>query len=410
MLRSVELFAGAGGLGMGLARAGFRHELVTDRDIHACETLRMNQALSHSAVEGWPIRECDVREVNYEPLGAGMDLVSGGPPCQPFSLGGKHHGHLDERDMFPEAIRAIRELAPKAFIFENVQGLRRPTFSRYLEYIRDQLTFPGLIAKEGKSWIDHAARLAQHHASSARFAGLSYRVDIGVLNAADFGVPQKRHRMIMVGLRSDLNVEWKFPKPTHSLDSLLWEQWVTGAYWDRHRIAKRNRPPMPSGAHRRVERCRGFDFPPPLQPWQTVRDALVGLADPEHSPTDCESIPNHRYQPGARPYPGHTGSGYDEPAKVLKAGDHGVPGGENMLARTDGTFRYFSVREAARLQTFPDDYLFPGSWTETMRQIGNAVPVTLAHVLGEALNSCIEYALSSLEIGKENKCVAGAAV
>ena len=395
---------------MGLACAGFRHELVTDWDIHACETLRINQALNHSAVEGWPIRECDVREVNYETLGTGMDLVSGGPPCQPFSLGGKHHGYLDERDMFPEAIRAIRELAPKAFIFENVQGLRRPTFSRYLEYIQDQLTFPDLIAKEGETWIDHAARLARHHASSVRLVGLSYRVAIGVLNAADFGVPQKRHRMIMVGLRSDLDVEWKFPKPTHSLDSLLREQWVTGAYWDRHRIAKSNRPSMPSGARRRVERGRGFDFPLPLQPWRTVRDALVGLADPEHSPADCESVPNHRHQPGARPYPGHTGSGYDEPAKVLKAGDHGVPGGENMLARTDGTFRYFSVREAARLQTFPDDYLFPGSWTETMRQIGNAVPVTLAHVLGEALSSCIEYAPSSLSIGTENQCVAGAAV
>ena len=410
MLRSVELFVGAGGLGMGLARAGFRHELVTDWDTHACETLRINKALNHPAIEGWPIHECDVREVQYEPLGAGMDLVSGGPPCQPFSLGGKHHGHMDERDMFPEAIRAIRELAPKAFVFENVQGLRRPAFSRYLEYIRDQLTFPELIAKEGESWIDHAKRLGQHHTSRVGLAGLSYRVTIGVLNAADFGVPQKRHRMIMVGLRSDLDVEWQFPKPTHSLDSLLWEQWVTGVYWERHRIAKRNRPPMPSGLHRRVERCRGFGFPLPLQPWQTVRDALFGLADPEYSPKDCESIPNHRYQPGARPYPGHTGSGYDQPAKVLKAGDHGVPGGENMLARADGTFRYFSVREAARLQTFPDDYLFPGSWTETMRQIGNAVPVTLAHVLGKGLNNCIEYASSSLTIGMENKRVAGAAV
>lgn len=96
------------------------------------------------------------------------------------------------------------------------------------------------------------------------------------------------------------------------------------------------------------------------------------------------------FNPGARSYTGHTGSPFDEPAKTLKAGDHGVPGGENMLARVDGSVRYFTVREAARLQTFPDDYLFRGAWTEAMRQLGNAVPVRLAETVARSVARTLE--------------------
>jgi DNA (cytosine-5)-methyltransferase 1 len=84
-------------------------------------------------------------------------------------------------------------------------------------------------------------------------------------------------------------------------------------------------------------------------------------------------------------YPGHTGSPLDQPAKTIKAGDHGVPGGENMLVNTDGSVRYFTARETARIQTFPDGYVFHGSWTETMRQLGNAVPVALARVVASSV-------------------------
>jgi DNA (cytosine-5)-methyltransferase 1 len=98
-------------------------------------------------------------------------------------------------------------------------------------------------------------------------------------------------------------------------------------------------------------------------------------------------IANHFINPGARSYPGHTGSALDEPAKTLKAGDHGVPGGENTLRLDDGQVRYLSVRECARLQTFPDDWVFQGSWTESMRQLGNAVPVALAQrVAGQLID------------------------
>ena len=102
-------------------------------------------------------------------------------------------------------------------------------------------------------------------------------------------------------------------------------------------------------------------------------------------PREAKAFSNHRFIPGARSYAGHTGSPLDEPAKTLKAGDHGVPGGENMLLKPNGTVRYFSLRESARLQGFPDDFTFPGSWTESMRQLGNAVPVTLAEVVGDSV-------------------------
>jgi DNA (cytosine-5)-methyltransferase 1 len=114
---------------------------------------------------------------------------------------------------------------------------------------------------------------------------------------------------------------------------------------------------------------------------------LAGLPDPQ-SPA-ASRFANHRFQPGARKYPGHTGSDADFAAKTLKAGDHGVPGGENMLAFPNGEVRYFTVRESARLQTFPDWYVFPTSWTESMRQIGNAVPVTLAKTIGSSVASTL---------------------
>jgi DNA (cytosine-5)-methyltransferase 1 len=124
-------------------------------------------------------------------------------------------------------------------------------------------------------------------------------------------------------------------------------------------------------------------------PWRTVRDAIGDLPDPEHEAGRAAEIANHRFQPGARAYPGHTGSPLDQPAKTLKAGVHGVPGGENMFFRPDGSLRYFTVRESARLQTFPDDFVFHGSWGETMRQLGNAVPVELAAIVARGVRESL---------------------
>jgi len=385
-MKSVELFAGAGGLAIGMAKAGFHHAAVIEWNSDACETFRENKRHHTHHVEEWPLHEGDVRGFDYRTLNGDVMVVSGGPPCQPFSMGGKHRGHMDERDMFPEAVRAVRELRPKAFIFENVKGLKRETFATYFEYIRLQLTYPGLHGREGEAWRDHCRRLEKHH--TARQASSEYNVVSELLNAANYGVPQRRERVFIVGFRSDLGVEWSFPRATHSEEALLRSKWIAGDYWDRHEVPKKRRPALERRRAARVERLKRADLiAEGRAPWLTVRDAISDLPDPERFPDNA--IPNHRHNPGARTYKGHTGSRLDQPAKTLKAGDHGVPGGENMLARADGSVRYFTVREAARLQTFPDDYIFRGVWTEAMRQLGNAVPVRLAEVVARSVASSL---------------------
>ena len=278
--------------------------------------------------------------------------------------------------MFTEAVRAVRTLEPRAFVFENVKGLTRTTFASYLEYIRLQLRHPDLTAKPKEPWLKHLARLEDHETSGSR-EGLHYNVVMRVLNAADYGVPQRRERIFIVGFRSDLTFDWHFPSETHSQDALLWSQWRSGEYWDLNRVAKKDRP---DGGRGKSQALR-LDSPPDKDAWVTVREAVSDLPDPEKQPRKAKAYHDHRFVPGARSYPGHTGSPLDEPAKTLKAGVHGVPGGENMLRRPDSSVRYFTVRESARLQTFPDDMVFHGSWTETMRQLGNAVPSDLAHAV-----------------------------
>jgi len=388
-LRSVELFAGAGGLALGVAMAGFRHEAVVEWDRDACGSLLYNQKLPGSLVRDWPIVNSDVRDFDYSRINADLDLLAAGVPCQPFSIGGKHRGPADERNMFPELVRAILALRPKAILLENVRGLTRPSFARYFGYIQLMVAYPEIGRRRGEEWSDHCARLERYHTKGKR-AGLFYRVVFRTLNAADYGVPQKRERVIVVAIRGDLGVEWSFPSATHSQDALLWDQYGTAEYWDRHAIAKRHRPTPSEEIAARLDRFR--DVLPSLapKPWRTVRDAIASLDSPQKSRGSSEPGLTHFEIPGARAYTGHTGSKWDEPAKTLKAGDHGVPGGENMVAFADGRVRYFTIRESARLQTFPDNYIFPGSWTESMRQIGNAVPVRLGEILATRVRTQLQ--------------------
>ena len=386
-MKSIELFAGAGGLGMGLHQAGFHPLKVVERDAYCCDTIRENQKRPGSMVADWALDQGDVRAVDFGAFEGRVDLISGGPPCQPFSMGGKHRAYDDARDMFPEAVRAVREAKPRAFVFENVKGLTRTSFQNYFEYIQLQMRHPEVTARPDEDWTDHLRRLEQHHVSGSR-EGLNYHLVTRLLNAANHGVPQRRERVIFVGFRTDFAEEWHFPRELFSAEALIWDQYGDGSYWDRHKVAKRDRPENPA-LKARAARMGGK---PAGLPWRTVRDAIADLPDPEHQPAKARGVANHRLQSGARSYPGHTGSPLDEPAKTLKAGVHGVPGGENMLRKPSGEVRYFTVRESARLQTFPDDYVFHGSWSETMRQLGNAVPVRLAEIVGRDVARALRYA------------------
>lgn len=393
-MRSVELFAGAGGLALGVSQAGFRHEAVVEWDQDACDTIRKNQQLGVKHVAEWNLQQADVKELKFTDLRSDIDLLAAGVPCQPWSIGGKHRGYEDERNLFPDTIRAVVALQPKAILIENVKGLTRQSFANYFTYIQFMLEFPELNRRPSEDWMRHRKRLEEVVASGGKgYGGLRYNVIPKLLNAADYGIPQRRERVFLVAFRSDLGIEWSFPDETHSQDALLADQWVSGEYWERHRVAKRNRPAMPARISSRLSAAPLFQ----KQPWVTVRDSIADLPDPACSSN--HAFANHVFQAGAKAYVGHTGSPIDEPAKTIKAGDHGVPGGENMIAYPDGTVRYFTVREAARIQTFPDEFTFATSWTENMRQLGNAVPVELGRVIA----SDIRRALVNAQRGRNSK-------
>lgn len=329
-LTAVELFAGAGGLLLGTSLAGFKHLAAVEWEHNCCNTLRLNQEKGYPLInDDMRIIEGDVRDVDWSFLPDDIDLLAGGPPCQPFSLGGLARAEADKRDMFPAYTAVLAQLKPRAFICENVKGLARESFHQYYEYILLRLQHPSLSKREGETWEQHAIRLSRIH-TSADHEAVRYEVIPTVVDAADYGVPQHRHRVVIVGFRSDVEASWAFPQRTHG---------------------------------------RG------LLPWVTLGESI-------------ENVPalNNESRGGeARSYPGHTGSPLDKPSKTIKAGVHGVPGGENTIRFDDGSLRYMTVREAARVQTFPDGYELTGAWSEGMRQIGNAVPVELARVVASSV-------------------------
>jgi DNA (cytosine-5)-methyltransferase 1 len=180
-MRSIEIFSGAGGLALGLEGAGFESVALVERNRDACATLRLNRPR-------WNVLEADIREIDFRSFGA-VDLVAGGPPCQPFSMGGKANGYDDHRDMFPQAVRAVRELRPGAFLFENVRGLLRPAFSNYVEYIKLQFTYPDFPISKNASWEVNLQRLQKHSNSAKPASELRYNVSIQLANAATMGCP-----------------------------------------------------------------------------------------------------------------------------------------------------------------------------------------------------------------------------
>lgn len=379
---ALELFAGAGGMALGTERAGFRHVALLEWDEWAVSTLRGNaeSGVGPSAeIEPVPT---DVRAFTYDRVPSDMALLAAGAPCQPFSLGGVHRGAEDGRNLFPEVFRAQRELWPKAILLENVRGLARPSFRPYLNYILLQLALPTLMRRTGEDWRTHSARLLKG-LDSGRNGSETYDVWIAAIECANFGAPQRRNRVFMVGFRSDLRVRWEWPHETHSEAALAEAKYVSGTYWREHGIE----PPRGINPSPRL-----FDLSElnGARRWPTVRDALRGVPDPTRDGN--KHHPNHTHVPGARSYEGHSGSPLDEPAKTLKAGVHGVPGGENMLRLPSGRVRYFTVHEAALLQSFPTDYVFSGSRTAAMRQIGNAAPPCVVEKLAHQIRRRLESA------------------
>jgi len=192
-MKSIELFAGAGGLAIATANAGFEHEAVLEWDQNACDTIRRNKAAKLPHVRDWAVVQGDVSDYDFRQHAGRVAFVSGGPPCQPFSIGGKHKGMDDRRNMFPHAVRAVREIAPKAFLFENVKGLLRKNFANYYNFIMQQLTYPEIVRKGDEEWTDHHDRL-EKAITGGKHKGLKYNVVFQLLNSADYGVPQRRER------------------------------------------------------------------------------------------------------------------------------------------------------------------------------------------------------------------------
>jgi DNA (cytosine-5)-methyltransferase 1 len=380
-MRSLEIFGGCGGLALGLSRAGFRDKVLIEVDPHAIGTLRANKERGVDHFRDWHVVPSDIHLFPLEELGENLDLVSGGPPCQPFSIGGRHRGPADERNLWPQAVRAVRTTRPKAFLFENVRGLLRPAFADYLSYITLQLRWPSLGPRE-LDWREHARRLAQH--DEANVEGREYAVVVRGINAADFGAAQKRHRAIVMGVRSDIASDWQPPLASHSQGALVWDKWVSCAYWGRNNLDPNSELTVTD--RRLLATLQTSGLVPTANPWVTVRNRLRDLPPPGSNKDD----PNHYQHPGARTYRNHTGSVPDEPAKALKAGDHGVPGGENMLVLADGSVRYFTVREMARLQGLPDDAIVVGTWRHVTRQLGNAVPAEVGEAFGRELFGLIQ--------------------
>ena len=334
-MTSIELFTGGGGLALAMEREGFRHLLAVEWDKRACATVRLNRPSADSDVDrggdtqhGWPLVEGDVHAVDFQQWEGQVDVVAGGVPCQPWSLGGVHRGFEDKRNLWPELFRTVREVRPKAIIAENVRGLLRPSFNPYYQYILRELSAPFEERVEGEEWPDHDRRLVK--ALSREGDDPSERYDVFCLpvNAANYGVPQVRNRVFVVAFRRDLGLaEWRAPKPTHSRAALLREQ-SSGAYWERLGLKPRavEGDPLPDDLEEGA-----------TSSWVTLREAIAGLPEPEGYKTKTAGFIHHYGWPGARQYAGHTPNELDKPAKTVKAGVHGVPGGETVLRKDDGS-------------------------------------------------------------------------
>ena len=325
---AIDLFAGAGGTALGLDRAGFDHLLLSEIDKDATATLRSNKP-------DWPIVEGDVGDINFEPFQGQVDLLEGGFPCQAFSYAGKSKGFEDTRGtLFFEFARAVQETMPKVFVGENVKGLLRhdggrtlQTMIRALQSIQDE-------------------------------SGRGYRVAIKVLRAQYLDVAQKRERLIILGIRDDVDSPLLFPKERDYIVT-LWEA-----------ISK---CPPSAGQAYPAKKQRVLDLVPPGGYWRDLPENL-----------QREYLGGSFHLSG-----GKTGMArrlsWDEPSLTLTCS----PAQKQTERCHPAETRPLTLREYARIQSFPDDWSFSGSLAAGYKQIGNAVPVNMAFHIGLAVRAIL---------------------
>ncbi|MBO1414618.1 DNA cytosine methyltransferase [Streptomyces sp. FH025] len=439
---SVELFAGGGGLAMAVHQAGYRPLLFNEFNSRACETLEASarKTLGEFGIERTdskkprppaigepaPLSPRDVVDLDLTAFAGQVDVLAGGPPCQPFSAGGVAKGDEDKRNMFPAMFKAIREMRPKVVICENVRGLLRPSFEEYFKYIQRELTLPFEERVDKDPWQYHNEKLKGiiDRLSEDDENAEHYRVRVFKVNAADYGVPQIRNRVVMVAFRADLPIDAdeffeEHSKRRFSKEALLLSMRdEDGAYWRRHDHVKPHvRDKARGGIDKKV---RPRDGEEELPAWRTLRDAIQGYGTDVRLPALPEidlnrldrkteqaahlGITGHIGWPAARIYKGHTPNELDLPAKTVKAGVHGVPGGESVMLLDDREpdsksadgythlHRYMTVRETARVMTFPDEWVGCGPRGEQMRQLGNAVPVVLGEYFANAVSKALDDA------------------
>ena len=326
---SVELFAGAGGLALGMHMAGFRHVLLNEIDSMACQTLKRNHP-------DWNVLEGDIHQIDFTPLCGKVDFLSGGFPCQAFSYAGKKGGLNDTRGtLFFELARAVREIQPKVFMGENVKGLLSHEAGRTLNVIRSAIAELGYTLVEPK-----------------------------VLKAIMYQVPQKRERLILIAIRNDVYEQgsrFKWPDP-YSRVMTLRDAFYQGELFDSD-------VPISEGQSYPEKKARIMAMVPEGGDW---RDLPVEIQK--------EYMGGSFYLGG-----GKTGMArrlsMDEPSLTLTC----APAQKQTERCHPIETRPLTVREYARIQTFPDNWVFEGTISDQYRQIGNAVPVNLAFAIGRSL-------------------------
>lgn len=331
--KSIELFAGAGGLALGLEQAGFEGILFNECDKYACQTLRQNRPK-------WNILEQDICTVDFREYHNEVDVLSGGFPCQAFSYAGKGEGFNDIRGtMFFEFARAINEVHPKVILGENVKGLLNHDKGRTIATIKRTLTNLGYELIEPR-----------------------------VLNAVNFRVPQKRERVFIVGIRNDLaqGVKFDWPIPYHRVMTMMdalkaGELFLTDVPKSQGQVYPRHKKMV-------------LDLVPQGGCWRDLPDDIA------------RSYMKKSYFLSG----GRTGMarrlGWHEPSLTLTCSP-----AQNQTERChpDET-RPLTVREYARIQTFPDDWEFSGSMAQQYKQIGNAVPVNLAYTVALSIRKILK--------------------